>query len=94
MSWLKSDDCKVKLVFFEATAWDDYLFWQQNDKQVLRKINALVRDIQRDSFAGIGKPEPLKHNLAGFWSRRITDEYRIVYKIDGDEILIAQCRYH
>lgn len=89
----------MKLISFEAAAWDDYLFWQQNDKShtdknLLRKINTLVRDIQRDPFAGIGKPEPLKHNLAGFWSRRITDEHRIVYKIDGDEILIAQCRYH
>ncbi len=84
----------MKLVSFEAAAWDDYLFWYQNDKQVLRKINTLVRDIQRDPVAGIGKPEPLKHNLAGFWSRRITDEHRIVYKIDGDDILIAQCRYH
>ena len=89
----------MKLISFEAAAWEDYLFWQQNDKpatdgKLLRKINALVRDIQRDPFAGIGKPEPLKHNLAGFWSRRITDEHRIVYKIDCDDILIAQCRYH
>ena len=84
----------MKLISFESAAWEDYLFWQKNDKQVLRKINALVRDIQRDPFAGIGKPEPLKHNLAGFWSRRITDGHRIVYKIDGDDILIAQCRYH
>ena len=89
----------MKLISFEAAAWEDYLFWQkhdelQNEKQVLRKINTLIRDIQRDPFAGIGKPEPLKHNLAGFWSRRITDEHRIVYKIDGDDILIAQCRYH
>ena len=89
----------MKLISFEAAAWDDYLFWHKHDepqtnKQVLRKINALVRDIQRDPFAGIGKPEPLKHNLAGFWSRRITDEHRIVYKINGDDILIAQCRYH
>ena len=83
----------LKLISFEASGWEDYLFWQQNDKQVLRKINSLARDIQRDPFAGLGKPEPLKHNLAGFWSRRITDEHRIVYKIDGDDILIAQCRY-
>ena len=85
---------RLKLISFETSGWEDYLFWQQNDKQVLRKINALVRDIQRDPFAGLGKPESLKHNLAGFWSRRITDEHRIVYKIDGDDILIAQCRYH
>ncbi len=84
----------MKLILFEAAAWEDYLFWQQNDRQVLRKINAIIRDIQRDPFAGIGKPEPLKHNLAGFLSRRISDEHRIVYKIDADDILIAQCRYH
>ena len=84
----------MKLLSFEAAAWEDYLFWQQNDKQVLRKINTLIRHIQRDPLAGIGKPEPLKHNLAGFWSRRITDEHRIVYKTDGDDVLIAQCRYH
>ena len=85
---------RLKLISFETSGWEDYLFWQQNDKKVLRKINALVRDIQRDPFGGLGKPEPLKHNLAGFWSRRITDEHRIVYKIDGGDILIAQCRYH
>ena len=85
---------RLKLISFETSGWEDYLFWQQNDKQVLRKINALVRDIQCDPFAGLGKPEPLKHNLAGFLSRRITDEHRVVYKIDGDDILIAQCRYH
>lgn len=87
------------MISFEAAAWEDYLFWQKydqpkSDKQVLRKINQLIRDIQRDPFAGLGKPEPLKHNLAGFWSRRITDEHRIVYKMDGDEVLIAQCRHH
>ena len=82
------------MISFETAAWEDYLFWQQNDKQVLRKINQLIRDIQRDPFAGLGKPEPLKHNLAGFWSRRITDEHRIVYKMDGDEVMIAQCRHH
>ncbi len=82
------------MISFEAAAWEDYLFWQQNDKQVLRKINQLIRDIQRDPFAGLGKPEPLKHNLAGFWSRRITDEHRIVYKMEGGEVMIAQCRHH
>ncbi len=82
------------MIAFEAAAWEDYLFWQQNDKQILRKINTLIRDIQRDPFAGIGKPEGLKHDLAGFWSRRITDEHRIVYTVNSGEILIAQCRYH
>jgi toxin YoeB len=82
------------MISFEAAAWEDYLFWQQNDKQIVRKVNALIRDIQRDPFAGIGKPEGLKHDLAGFWSRRITDEHRIVYAVRDGEILIAQCRYH
>jgi toxin YoeB len=82
------------MISFETAGWEDYLFWQQNDKQVLRKINALIRDIQRDPFAGIGKPEGLKHDLAGFWSRRITDEHRLVYTVRDGEILIAQCRYH
>jgi toxin YoeB len=82
------------MISFEAAAWEDYLFWQQNDKQILRKINALIRDIQRDPYGGIGKPEGLRHDLAGFWSRRITDEHRIVYTVSEGEILIAQCRYH
>lgn len=82
------------MISFEAAAWEDCLFWQHNDKPVLRKINALIRDIQRDPFAGIGKPEGLKHDLAGFWSRRITDEHRIVYAVGDGEIVIAQCRYH
>lgn len=82
------------MISFEAAAWDDYLWWQQNDKSVARKINALIRDIGRSPFEGLGKPEPLKHNLAGFWSRRITDEHRLVYQMDGPEIVIAQCRYH
>lgn len=79
---------------FHPQAWDDYLFWQQNDKSILRKINQLIRDIARDPFAGIGKPEPLKLNLSGFWSRRITEEHRIVYKIQDGEIIIVQCRGH
>ena len=79
---------------FHPQAWDDYLFWQQNDKSILRKINQLIRDIARDPFAGIGKPEPLKLNLSGFWSRRITEEHRIVYKIQEGEIIIVQCRGH
>ncbi len=91
---MKNDLESIRVISFEAAAWEDYLFWQQNDKQVLRKVNQLIRDIQRDPFAGLGKPEPLKHNLAGFWSRRITDEHRIVYKMDGDEVMIAQCRHH
>ena len=83
----------MKLVFSEH-AWEDYLYWQKTDKKVLRRINQLIRDIQRTPFDGIGKPEPLKHSLSGYWSRRITDEHRMVYRITEDAILIAQLRYH
>jgi toxin YoeB len=83
----------MKLIFAEA-AWEDYLFWQQQDKRMVERINKLIKEVQREPFAGIGKPEPLKHALAGFWSRRITDEHRMVYKADGDSLLIAQLRYH
>jgi toxin YoeB len=81
-------------IAFHPQAWDDYLYWQQQDKMLLRKINQLIRDIQRDPFDGIGKPEALKNDLSGFWSRRITDEHRIVYRIEDDELIIAQCRGH
>jgi toxin YoeB len=83
----------VKLVFADE-AWDDYLYWQQQDKRVVKRINELIAATKRDPFAGIGKPEPLKHALAGFWSRRITDEHRMVYKVEKDALLIAQLRYH
>jgi len=83
----------VKLVFSEH-AWDDYLFWQKTDKKILKRINLLIKDVQRSSFKGIGKPEPLKHALSGYWSRRINDEHRFVYKISDDSIFIAQLRYH
>ena len=83
----------MKLVSAEA-AWQDYLYWQANDKQMLERINKLVQEIQREPFVGIGKPEPLKHALSGFWSRRINDKHRIVYKVVGDSLLIAQLRYH
>jgi toxin YoeB len=83
----------VKLIFAEK-AWEDYLYRQKTDKQMLKRINLLIRDIQREAFEGIGKPEPLKHALSGYWSRRINDEHRIVYKIHQDSILIAQLRYH
>ena len=81
-------------ISFHPQAWDDYLHWQQTDKAILKKINNLIRDISRDPFDGIGKPEQLKQNLSGYWSRRITDEHRIVYLMDGDDIIIAQCRGH
>ena len=83
----------MKLVWDED-AWDDYLYWQTQDRKVLKRINNLLEDIQRNGNDGIGKPEALKHGFHGFWSRRITDEHRLVYKITSTEILIAQCRYH
>lgn len=83
----------MKLVFSEH-AWEDYLYWQKNNKQVLKRINTLIRDTQREPFAGMGKPEALKHSLAGYWSRRITEEHRMVYKVTDDTLLIAQLRYH
>lgn len=83
----------MKPVFSEQ-AWGDYLFWQKNDKKMLKRINGLFRDIQRNKYEGAGKPEPLKHNLAGYWSRRINSEHRIVYRIEDDSILVAQVRYH
>ncbi|MCK5057726.1 MAG: Txe/YoeB family addiction module toxin [Candidatus Aminicenantes bacterium] len=83
----------MKLVFAEK-AWEDYLYWQKTDKKILKKINRLIQDIQRQPFEGTGKPEPLKFNWKGYWSRRIDSEHRLVYKIQGDEINISQCRYH
>jgi toxin YoeB len=70
------------------------LYWQRTDKKILRRINKLIKEIKRNTFEGIGKPEPLKHALSGYWSRRINDEHRIVYKASEDSILIAQLRYH
>ena len=83
----------MKITFSES-AWDDYLYWQQQDKRMVQRINMLIKEIQREPFAGIGKPEPLKHALAGYWSRRITDEHRMVYKVEADALCIAQLRYH
>ena len=79
---------------FSGHAWEDYLYWQRTNRKLLKRINELVRDIQRSPFEGIGKPEPLKHGLARYWSRRSNDEHRIVYKIEGDAMFIAQLRYH
>ena len=75
-------------------AWEDYLYWQKTDRRILVRINNLIREIQREPFSGIGKPEPLKHALAGYWSRRINDEHRVVYKIQDDSLLLAQLRFH
>ena len=83
----------MKLTFSEH-AWEDYLYWQKKDKKVIRRINLLIKEIQRTPFEGIGKPEPLKHSLSGYWSRRITDEHRIVYKVTECSLLVAQLRYH
>lgn len=83
----------MKLIFAEK-AWDDYLYWLKADKKKLNRINNLIKDIKREPFEGIGKPEPLKHALSGYWSRRINDEHRIVYKVHDDSIFIAQLRYH
>lgn len=79
---------------FSDRAWEDYLYWQKIDKRILKKVNELIKDIDRNRHEGIGKPEPLKHTLAGFWSRRINEEHRLVYRIEGDEIQIAQLRHH
>lgn len=79
---------------WDKDAWEDYLYWQQVDKQILRRINELIRECLRTPFEGKGKPEPLKGNLSGLWSRRITDEHRLVYEVKKQEILVIQCRYH
>ncbi len=83
----------MRLTFAEE-AWEDYLYWQKTDPKVVKRINAVIQDIQRSPFEGIGKPEPLKHRLSGYWSRRITDEHRLIYKISSGQVLIAQMRYH
>ena len=75
-------------------AWDDYLYWQQTDKKILKRINRLIKDIQRKPFEGIGDPEPLRFNWTGYWSRRINKEHRIVYSIKYNELLVAQCCFH
>ena len=81
-------------ITFSSKAWDNYLYWQQNDKAMLKRINMLIKDIQRNPFEGLGKPEPLKHSLSGYWSRRIDDEHRFVYKVTEDGLFVAQLRYH
>lgn len=74
--------------------WEDYLYWQQSDRKVLKRINSLIKDTIRDPFQGIGKPEPLKGNLSGWWSRRITNEHRLVYRVENKVMIILQCRFH
>ena len=83
----------MDIVFLDQ-GWEDYLYWQGQDKKVLKKINELIKAIERDPFKGIGSPEPLKHGLSGYWSRRITLEHRFVYRVYNNQIRIIQCRYH
>lgn len=81
-------------LIFSDHAWEDYLYWQNTDKKILHRINLLIKEIRRSPFKGIGKPEPLKHGFAGYWSRRINDEHRLIYKVTGEGIYLAQLRYH
>lgn len=81
-------------IIWDENAWNDYLWWQATDRKVLKRINTLIKDIERNGHEGIGKPEPLKYEFSGYWSRRITNEHRLVYKLENDQIRIASCRYH
>ena len=79
---------------FHQTAWEDYLYWLEQDKKILKRINRMIKDIERSPYEGVGKPEALKHNLSGWWSRRITDEHRMVYRVKDGELHLASLRYH
>lgn len=81
-------------VCFTENAWEDYLYWQKMDRKIVKRIHALIKDIKRNPFEGIGKPEPLRYDLAAKWSRRITDEHRLVYQVDGNNVIVYTCRYH
>ncbi len=81
-------------IIWSENSWDEYLFWQTNDKKILKKINSLIKDIKRDSYNGLGKSEPLKYELIGCWSRRITDEHRLVYEVVDYNLNIISCKYH
>ena len=83
----------MRLIWSEKS-WEDYLYWQTHDKKILKKINTLIKDIKREPFDGLGKPEPLRYELTGCWSRRITDEHRIVYEVEEQNISIVSCRFH
>lgn len=83
----------MKLIWSD-NAWGDYLYWQENDKKMVKRVNSLIKDINKTPFTGLGKPEPLKHNWSGYWSRRINHSDRLIYKIQGEDILIAQVRFH
>jgi toxin YoeB len=84
----------MKNIAFTNKAWDDYVWWQGQDRKTLKRINLLIEAITREPFVGIGKPEPLVGNLSGYWSRRIDDTHRLVYAIDDDEVIVVGCRYH
>jgi toxin YoeB len=81
-------------IVFSTRGWDDYLWWQRQDRKLLKRVNQLIQDVIRNGNEGIGKPEPLKHGFQGYWSRRINDEHRLIYKVVDDEVRIAACRYH
>lgn len=83
----------MKYVFVDES-WEDYVYWQETDRKTVKRINELLKDISRNSYSGIGKPEPLKYKYKGFWSRRINEEHRLIYQVNGDEIHIAKCRHH
>lgn len=83
----------MRLIFADA-AWEDCLYWQKQDRKMIERINKMIQEVMREPFTGVGKPEPLKHALAGFWSRRITDEHRMVYRVEDGGLLVAQLRYH
>ncbi|MFP4664315.1 MAG: Txe/YoeB family addiction module toxin [Bacteroidales bacterium] len=83
----------MKYVFVDES-WEDYLYWQKSNKKYVKRINAMLKEISRTPFTGLGKPEPLKHKYKGFWSRRIDKEHRLIYAVKDDEILIAKCRFH
>ena len=83
-----------KLIQWDLDAWNDYIYWQTQDKKIFKRINQLIKDIGRNPFEGIGKPEPLKGNLTGFWSRRIDEEHRLVYAVEENAVLLISCRGH
>ena len=85
---------KVEILCWTERGWNDYLYWQNQDKKTLKRINKLINDAMRAPFEGLGKPEPLRENLSGFWSRRIDESNRLVYAVDDNQITIIACRYH
>ncbi len=84
----------MKYKVFHQNAWEDFLYWLEQDKKIIKRINLLIKDIDRSPYEGIGKPEALKHNVSGWWSRRINDEHRMVYRVQDDELHISSLRYH